>query len=151
MFLGNLMGLLFGGGGMVLMALGEVVHDDFVALLECALNVLRTLSFGSNRCMDNETKRVPGNEIDASLTGENVEAAVDGDGHYGQPQLVGQLEGTAAELGHAPVEGACSLGENSQRHTILQYGSGLFVCFFDGFRATFVNENVTCAFARLAY
>ena len=74
-----------GCGGTVPMAFGKVVHDGFVTLFECALDVLRALPFGSNRCMNDETKRVPGNKIDASLARKDIEASVDCNRHYGQP------------------------------------------------------------------
>ena len=51
--------LLMGCGGTVPIALGKVVHDGFVTLFERALDVLGALPFGSNRCMNDETKWVP--------------------------------------------------------------------------------------------
>ena len=142
--------LLVGIGHEALMVEREVAHDDVVALLEDALHFLRALAFGHDGSMDDEAEFVPRDEVEASLTGQDIEAAVDGDGHDGQSELVGQLEGTATKLCHVPREGAGSFGKDDERHAVAKDLSALFVGLVDGFRTALVHENVACALAGLA-
>ena len=128
----------------------EVAHDGLVALLEDALHFLWTLAFGRDGSMDDEAEFVPCDKVEASLTGQDIETSVDGDGHDGQSELVGQLEGTATKLCHVPREGACSFGKDDERHAVTEDGACLFIGLVDGFRPALIHEDVTSALACLA-
>ena len=90
----------------------KVAHNGLVALLKDALNIFRTLTGRFDRSMNDETKPVPSDEVDAFLTGKDVETAVNRYGNDGQLQLVSQSESTSAELSHMPCKGSCTLGED---------------------------------------
>jgi len=130
---------------------GQVAHDGVVALFHCALNLFRALPFGEDGGMDDEPKRMPSDEVDASLTREDVEAAVDGDRDDGQPQFVCQLEGSSAELCHVTGEGACPFGEDHKRYPMLKHLPCLFVSPVNSFWPALIDHDMSCTFAGFPY
>ena len=142
---------MVGVGNKALIALGQVVHNGLVALLEGTLHVFRTLAGRLDWSMNDEPQRVPRQETNAFLARKDVEAAVYRHGHDGQPQLVGQLEGAAAELPHVAGEGAGSFGKDDKRNAVLQDFAPLLVGLVNGLRTALVNKDVTGTLACLSY
>ena len=78
-------------------------------------DVFRTFALGCDRLVDDDAQGMPVDEVEAAHAGEDVETSVDGDGHHGELQRVGKLEGSAAEHSHMAGEGASTLGEDAER------------------------------------
>ena len=75
-------------------------------------HVLRSLAFGRNRFVDGQREAMAVYPL--ACAGQDFKGTVDGDGHDGQLQVIGQLESTALEVTHMARERACTFGKNDE-------------------------------------
>lgn len=122
-------------------AFGQVGHDDSVALVHHPVDMLRTPARRRDGRMDNDAQRMPIDEVEAPGTGKDVETAVDGDGHDGKLQGIGELEGTAAEGAHVSVVGTGTFGEDAERGSAGKGFSRVSHRLQYGTARTLVDEN----------
>ena len=94
---------------------------------------------------------MPGEEVNAFLTRQDIEAAVYRDRNNGQLQFICKLESASAELRHMSCKGSRTFGKDHKRDAMLQDGSALLVCLMNGFRPTFVNKDVARTLASFSY
>ena len=94
---------------------------------------------------------MPRDETEAAHAGQEVETAVESDGHDGQLEGVGELEGTAAEVAHVARETTGALGEDGERGAALQAGLGGAHGVDDALAGRFVDENEAGLFAGIAH
>ena len=80
-------------------------------------------------------------EVEPLGAGQHLEGAVNGNGHYGQLQLVSQHKGPLAERAHLSGEGACAFREDHHRHTVLQGAACIADCFLDTMLRASVHKD----------
>ena len=122
-------------------------HDRVVALLHEMLHVVVSRFLRGDGGMDGETQGVPCEERESLLAAQHVKRTVDGDGHHGHLQFVGQLKRATAEDAHVASERACSLGEYHQAGATMQYAAPLFTGVLDASGATLVHHDMAGAAA----
>ena len=142
-----LVGILY----ISLVLLVQVGHDGLVCLVHRLALILQPFAFGIDGGMDGELERMPVDEAPVAHTGQHVERAVDGKRHYGQLELVGEHEGTAAEYPHVSGKRAGSLGENHQRHAFAQRVARMVIGLAYLARPTLVYKDVMGIVARGAH
>ena len=141
---GRCCGLLVGILYEAPVAFGEGLHDDAVAFVHGMAHVFRPFALGDDGLVDDDAEGMAVDEVEAAHAGQDVETAVDGDGHHGQLQCVGELEGSAAEHSHMAGEGAGTLGEDAERGTAGEGLAGIRHRLQDGAARTLVDEDEAC-------
>lgn len=126
---------------VALMALGESIHDDLVALVHQALDVVCPLALGIEGLVNDEAEGMALDEGEALLTRQDVEGAVDGHRDDGELEGVGKLKTAAAEEAHVACEGAGSLGENAERGSALKDAASVDHSLGNGSAATLVDSD----------
>ena len=101
--------------------------------------------------MNDETKPMPSNKVDAFLTRKNIETAVNRHRNDRQLQFVGQSESTSAELRHMPSEGSSTFWKDHKRNTVLQDFPSLFVRLMYGFWPTLIDKDVASTLASFSH
>ena len=84
-------------------------------------------------------------------SGHHIERAVDGDGHYGQLDVVSQHESSTLEHAHMTRKRTCSFGKYHERHAALQRLACTVVGLAYLAGASFVDEYVVSRLACLAH
>ena len=128
---------------ITLMMLGQGFHDDAIGLVHRGLHTQAFALCGHNGLVYHQTHGVAVHKIETGHAREHIKGAVDGHGHHGQADVVGQLESPLAEQPHVPGEGATALGEDHQRSAVFQRAACAVDGVLYGFRARLVYKDET--------
>ena len=79
------------------------------------LDVVVALAYRHDGLVDGQLQRMPCHPLHVAHPWHHVKRAVDGEGHYGQLNVVSKHEGTTPEHSHVTRERACALGEHHER------------------------------------
>lgn len=129
----------------------QTTHDSVVSLILYCENVFCAARSRINRVVNKELEFMMPHKVEAFCTGEDIERAIDGHRHDGQLQIIGQLKRAFAKDAQMAGESASAFGENDERSTTLQRFSGKVDGCFHLSRTRFIDKDVPCLVAGVAY